>query len=415
MNALNVLVRMPARWLVPLMLAALALLASSVNYAVQIRSQKAALVQAAEQLLLERLSPEQHRLDVESGMGNSLLVGRLVTGLGLFQGLDQAYLVKADGQIAASLSRTDLGRSFSELTGQRQMLFQPLLGTNHPSIQTRYVSEQTRLLGSLPVQDGSRLLVSVDLSQALAEQVYVVRKNLLRRVAERTEQLSVANRELEAFSYSVSHDLKAPLRGIDGYSQLLVDEYSDGLGDEGRQFVLNIRQGVRQMGELINDLLEYSRMERRDMAAEPLALRPLIEKILDGYHADIQKQGTQVRLSMEAFTLPLDREGISVVLRNLIGNALKFSREASEPAIEIGGRSEAGHRILWVRDNGVGFDMKYHDRIFGIFQRLHRSEAFPGTGVGLALVAKAVQRMGGRVWAESAPGAGATFYLEFPA
>ena len=127
----------------------------------------------------------------------------------------------------------------------------------------------------------------------------------------------------------------------------------------------------------------------------------------------IWKQGAEVRLAMESFTLPLDRDGMAVVLRNLIGNALKFSRDSASPRIEIGARHETGRRILWVRDNGVGFDLKYHDRIFGIFQRLHRAEEFPGTGVGLALVAKAVQRMGGRVWAESQPGAGATFYLEF--
>lgn len=246
------------------------------------------------------------------------------------------------------------------------------------------------------------------------EKLRQINLQLEQRVAERTAQLSVANRELEAFSYTVSHDLKAPLRGIDGYSQLLVEEYSSRLDDDGREFVQRIRQGVRQMGELINDLLEYSRMERRDMAVEPVALQPLVEKILDGYHADIQKQGAQVQLALEAMTLSLDREGMSVVLRNLVGNALKFSRESHPSAIEIGARTDAGRRILWVRDNGVGFDMQYHDRMFGIFQRLHRAEDYPGTGVGLALVAKAVQRMGGRVWAESTLGVGATFYLEFP-
>jgi len=245
-------------------------------------------------------------------------------------------------------------------------------------------------------------------------QLRQINQELERRVAERTAQLSQANQELEAFSYSVSHDLKAPLRGIDGYSQLLADEYSHRLDEDGRQFVQRIRQGVQQMGALISDLLEYSRMERRDMAQEPVALLPLVQQILDSYEADIRRQGARLQLDMQPFTLPLDREGIAVVLRNLIGNALKFSRDSTPPTVVIGTRSEAGRRLLWVRDNGVGFDMKYHDRMFGIFQRLHRAEDFPGTGVGLALVAKAVQRMGGRVWAESTLGAGATFYLEFP-
>lgn len=246
------------------------------------------------------------------------------------------------------------------------------------------------------------------------EQLRQVNQALESRVAERTAQLRQANQELEAFSYTVSHDLKAPLRGIDGYSQLLVEEYGERLDDDGRQFVQRIRHGVQIMGELISDLLEYSRMERRDMAAEPVSLLPLVQQVLDGYEAEVHRQGAQVQLAMEPFTLALDREGMAVVLRNLIGNALKFSRDRQPPRVEIGSRSEAGRRILWVRDNGVGFDMKYHDRMFGIFQRLHRAEEFPGTGVGLALVFKAVQRMGGRVWAESTLGAGATFFLEFP-
>lgn len=255
----------------------------------------------------------------------------------------------------------------------------------------------------------------LDITEAVAAEARLKRLNqeLEERVAERTAQLSQANMELEAFSYTVSHDLKAPLRGIDGYSQLLMEEYGERLDNEGRGFVERIRKGVQQMSDLIADLLAYSRIERRDMVHEPVALLPLVEQVVDSYHADIEKHGTEVRLAMEPFTLPLDRDGMAVVLRNLIGNALKFSRDSASPCIEIGARHETGRRILWVRDNGVGFDLKYHDRIFGIFQRLHRAEEFPGTGVGLALVAKAVQRMGGRVWAESQPGAGATFYLEF--
>lgn len=257
-------------------------------------------------------------------------------------------------------------------------------------------------------------LLDITESVHAEERLRNINQALELRVAERTAQLSQANQELEAFSYTVSHDLKAPLRGIDGYSQLLVEEYGDKLEEEGRHFVRRIRHGVQQMGELISDLLEYSRMERRDMAAAPVAIKPLVNSIVEGFHADIERQGAQVRMELDDFTLALDREGISVVLRNLIGNALKFSRDSSPPEVEIGSRLDEGRRVLWVRDNGVGFDMKYHDRMFGIFQRLHRAEEFPGTGVGLALVAKAVQRMGGRVWAESTPGAGATFYLEFP-
>ena len=256
----------------------------------------------------------------------------------------------------------------------------------------------------------------LDITQIKQAQMNLERINarLEQRVAERTEQLSVANRELEAFSYTVSHDLKAPLRGIDGYSQLLQEEHGEQLNDEGRQFIGRIRRGVQQMGALISDLLDYSRMERRPMEHQAVELRPLLDLVIEGHAADIAAARTALSLQLEPMTLRLDREGLAVVLRNLVGNAIKFSQSRSQPRVEIGSRSEAGRRILWVRDNGVGFDMKYHDRIFGIFQRLQRAEDYAGTGVGLALVAKAVQRMGGRVWAESAPGEGATFYLEFP-
>ena len=257
----------------------------------------------------------------------------------------------------------------------------------------------------------------LDITALKQAQLALQRTNaeLEHRVRERTEQLSAANRELEAFSYTVSHDLKAPLRGIDGYSQLLEEEAGPALGEEARGFVKRIRSGVQQMGSLINDLLDYSRMERRAMDLQPLDLMATVQRVLDEFGADIDRSRAEVRLTLAPLRLRLDREGMSVVLRNLVGNALKFAHPGQPPRIEIGaGLSAEGQRV-WVRDHGVGFDMKYHDRIFGIFQRLQRAEDYPGTGVGLALVAKAVQRMGGRVWAESVPGQGTTFFLEFPA
>lgn len=141
----------------------------------------------------------------------------------------------------------------------------------------------------------------------------------------------------------------------------------------------------------------------------------LVAQVIESFSADIDNTRVRLSLKLEPMVLQLDREGMAVVLRNLVGNAIKFSRATEQPEVEIGARTDGTRRILWVRDNGVGFDMKYHDRIFGIFQRLQRAEDYQGTGVGLALVAKAVQRMGGRVWAESQPGQGSVFYLEFPA
>jgi PAS domain S-box-containing protein len=249
----------------------------------------------------------------------------------------------------------------------------------------------------------------------LAEQaVRRLNAELEERVRERTAQLEAANKELETFTYSVSHDLKAPLRGIDGYSRLLLEGYADRLDDEGRRFLGNVRQAAAQMSELIDDLLAYSRLERRKLEAEAIDLAPLVESLLAERGTEVRGRAAAITVNLPCARLRADREGLTMALRNLIDNALKFSRDAPQPRIEIGGRAAAGSCMLWVRDNGTGFDMKFHDRIFDIFQRLHRAEDYPGTGIGLAIVRKAMERMDGRAWAESEPGKGATFYLELP-
>lgn len=255
-------------------------------------------------------------------------------------------------------------------------------------------------------------ITALKLAQEALEQTNA---ELEQRVEQRTEQLLAANRELEAFSYTVSHDLKAPLRGIDGYTQLLQEDHAERLDDAGRLYLERIRRGVAQMGQLIGDLLAYSRMERRSLEQQTVELLPLVERVLEEQGADIERLGARIDLTaLQAVVLTTDREGLAVILRNLIGNALKFHRPGVAPQVVLGSRLENGQHLVWVTDNGVGFDMKYSDRIFGIFQRLQRGDAYPGTGVGLALVSKAAQRMGGRVWAESAPGQGSTFYVELP-
>jgi signal transduction histidine kinase len=237
---------------------------------------------------------------------------------------------------------------------------------------------------------------------------------LEQRVRERTAKLEAANRELETFSYSVAHDLKGPLRGIDGYSRLLLAGYSERLDDQGRQFLQNVRLAAQQMGRLTDDLLAYSRLERRDMQTGEISPRDLMEALLAERTDEIKTRGVAVSMDLPFSSVTADRDGLALALRNLLENALKFSRDVPHPAIEIAGRDTGSACMLSVRDNGIGFDMKYHERIFGIFERLQRSEDYPGTGVGLAIVKKAMERMGGRVWAESVPGKGATFYLELP-
>jgi hypothetical protein len=248
-----------------------------------------------------------------------------------------------------------------------------------------------------------------------AEQALLqLNQELEQRVRQRTAELEAKNRELETFSYSVSHDLKAPLRGIEGYSRLLQEDYAARLGEEGGMFLQQIRSGVARMNMLIRDLLQYTRMEQQEIACVATDLPEAIEQTLAEYADEIQAYQIDVVLKVACTSIQADAKGLSLILRNLIDNAVKFSRGGKAPRIEIGAEPADSTCRLWVRDNGVGFNMQYADRIFEIFQRLQRDEDYPGTGVGLALVRKAAERMGGRVWAEGFPGRGAIFYVEIP-
>lgn len=237
---------------------------------------------------------------------------------------------------------------------------------------------------------------------------------LERRVAERTAELAAKNRELEVFAYSVSHDLKAPLRGIDGYSRLLAEDFAGRLDGDGPFYIAQIRAGVASMAELIDDLLAYSRVERRAMRLRGVAVGPIVERLRVELGDALARAGATLHVALPEMVVQAEEEGLALILRNLLENALKFSAGCPEPTIQLGGEVRDGSALLWVRDNGIGFAMEYHDRIFELFQRLHRAEDYPGTGIGLAIVRKAVERMGGSIWAESAPGSGACFYLRLP-
>jgi PAS domain S-box-containing protein len=260
------------------------------------------------------------------------------------------------------------------------------------------------------------VVVSRDITERrqMEDEIRQLNTELEARVRQRTAELAMANQELETFTYSVSHDLKAPLRGIDGYSQLLLEDYRKSLDEAGCQLVNNVRSGVAQMSLLIEDLLAYSRMERRSLQEQTLDISKLVAGTLDALRADIEARNMVVEISLQGLAARADPEGLAIVLRNLVENALKFTRGSHPPSLSISGVAGKESITLIVKDNGIGFDMHFKDRIFEIFQRLQRAEDYPGTGVGLAIVYKAMQRMGGRVWAESTPGQGATFYLELP-
>ena len=239
--------------------------------------------------------------------------------------------------------------------------------------------------------------------------------DLEKRVKERTIQLARKNKELETFTYAVAHDLKAPLRGMDGYSRLLLEDYADKLDGEGRTFLANIRHSTWQMNQLIDDLLDYSKLERHTIERIEVAPAQVVGGLLSIWSSEVDTRGIALQVKVPAeIRVPADAHGLAMALRNLIDNAIKFTRQTPHPLVEVGGRMEDGVVVLWVRDNGPGFDPKFGERIFEIFQRLHRAEEYPGTGVGLAIVRKAMERMGGRAWAESQLGAGATFFLELP-
>lgn len=276
-----------------------------------------------------------------------------------------------------------------------------------PSLSGRPLSLMVSIsLPALDDADGTALTCLVDITEI---------DRLNAELDRSLSRLRQANKELETFTYSVSHDLKAPLRGIDGYSRLLLTDHQDQLDEEGRQFLSHIRRATQHMGVLIDDLLSYSRLERRELTLAPLALDELVDGVLAPYRNDLAAQSVELRVELLQDLRALgDAQGLAIALRNLVDNAIKFSRDRQPARIEITAARVGDAVRLAVRDNGLGFDMKFHDRIFAIFQRLHRAEDYPGTGVGLAIVRKAMERMGGRVWAESAPGQGATFTIELP-
>jgi PAS domain S-box-containing protein len=231
------------------------------------------------------------------------------------------------------------------------------------------------------------------------------------RVETRTAELKAANRELEAFSYSVSHDLRAPLRAVDGFARILLEDHAKQLDAEGGRLLEVVRSNTRQMGQLIDDLLSFSRVGRQEMARSSVDMESLAKAAFGGQRA----AGEAVSFTVGPL---LSAKGDPSLMRqvwvNLISNALKFTRPKAARAIEIEGRTEAGRVVYSVKDNGVGFDMAYADKLFGVFQRLHSGHEFEGTGVGLALVQRIVHRHGGEVWAEGKVGEGATFSFSLP-
>lgn len=278
-------------------------------------------------------------------------------------------------------------------------------------------------------RDGREFPVEISLSPLQTDEGILV-SAVIRDVTERQEaegkirklnadllahanQLETTVKELEAFSYSVSHDLRAPLRSIDGFSQALMEDYSDQLPDEGQDYLMRIRAAAQRMAQLIDDLLSLSRVARAPMQPRFVNLSALAQNIAN----DLKRTQSERQVSFFIAT-DLSAKGdpqlLRIALENLIGNAWKFTSKRADAYIEVGAQDDPGGRIFYVRDNGAGFDMTFASKLFGAFQRLHAAADYPGTGVGLATVQRIIRRHGGNIWAESAVDKGTTFYFTLP-
>ncbi|HEY6084647.1 MAG TPA: ATP-binding protein [Nitrospira sp.] len=307
---------------------------------------------------------------------------------------------------AAKLELSDIHRLMAELESAEQRLLQARV------LQS---ASSTRNTIALLVLGAVLQLVLLGSVYYLIHHDITARRRIAAELKRRGELLQAANKELEAFSYSVSHDLRAPLRHIDGYASLLARTAGASLNEKSQRYLQTISESAKQMGQLIDDLLVFSRMGRQEMLRTTVNLNQLVKAVIHDLRLDLQAK----TISWTIDSLP-DVSGDPAMLRqvymNLISNAVKFTATRSEPKIEIGIRPGApGEVDLFVRDNGVGFDMQYVNKLFGVFQRLHRNDEFEGTGIGLANVRRIIHRHGGRTWAEGALDQGATFYFSLPA
>ena len=308
------------------------------------------------------------------------------------------------------------------ITSDRTQILNLLLSTYEAAVQkNRQLTEAQEELAKLnarleeKVLERTASLASEIVERKRAEaEVRKLNEELELRVRERTVELEDANRELEAFSYSVSHDLRSPLRAVRAFSNMLREEFSSQLPSEAQELLDRAISNAQRMTQLVDDLLHFSRLNRQPLSKQPVETQAIVQELLE----DLRREHNERLLEIRVSELPDcigDRSLLTQVFANLLSNAFKFTRHQDKAIIEVGYAQHESQGAYFVRDNGVGFDMRYAEKLFGVFQRLHSKEEFEGTGVGLSIVNRIIQRHGGRIWATAEPDKGATFFFTLPA
>jgi signal transduction histidine kinase len=343
-----------------------------------------------------------------TGIVVAVLAGSLLLGL----------LVSARLQRAITQPLFEIAQAAHRVTQRRDYSLRAVkLGNDEVGLVTdafnQMLAQTERSAADLQRANG-QLQQEIGEHRRAREEVLALNATLEQRVAQRTRQLEEANKELESFSYSVSHDLRAPLRAIDGFSAALLKDYDDRLDDEGRDHLKRVRAAAHRMGVLIDDLLNLARTTRAEIRRRDLDLSELARSVAREILATHSAWTVEFDIA-PALRAHADPQLLRAALDNLLGNAAKFSARQPGARVEFGSLQQDGQTVYRVRDNGVGFDMAYADKLFGAFQRLHSSREFEGTGIGLANVQRIIHRHGGRVWAESQVGHGASFFFTLPA
>lgn len=362
-------------------------------------------VRETDHLALQGTWPDRTTLSCNQAR---LRTGECLCGLALQEGKPiYSSNIQADPRCTLRACKEAGLRSFAALTlvsGERLLGVLGLAWTQEQDLQAQ--------AGFLETIAGE---VAMGLHNALLYRELQEHANDLdQRVRERTVQLQHANKELEAFAYSISHDLRAPLRAVSGFAQIIARRHQAALNEEGRHYVDNIVLAAERMGYLIDDLLAYSRLGRQALTIRNLDLKELLQQVLSDLEARVAATGAVVHVAEDLPRVPGDHTLLQQIFTNLLDNALTYRQAEVAPVIRVTWRAEGDQIVLAVADNGIGIEPTYHEKIFNVFQRLHSDEEYPGTGIGLAIVKKSVIMLGGQVWVESEPGKGSTFYLKMP-